>query len=323
MKKEFIGKTLCFIGDSILQHGYYIYNLRSYFQGKKEKCFVYNRGVAGNRAIMAQYILGDEAYWLKPDYAVICFGVNDLGVWLYDSMKPITEEVLFKRKARDDEYIKAHEILLDELSAKGITPIIMSPYAVNEFIVENEEVETVNDNKEKEDEIKPSFYKRKTFQNINEALKGYSERLQKLCEEKGVEFWDIFSSTYEKMLTKPEMFGVDGIHYTEGKGHKEIAKSVLQCLGCDIPDGFMKTAENDKIFALEQFERSIGYIARCAPMNRLFGDYTEADIVDYAQKIKDDESVYSGSRISARNYLAHRHELPQIKMELKRLTENL
>lgn len=322
MRKEFIGKTVVFIGDSITQHGHYIYNLRAYFQGKKEKCFVYNRGVAGNRAIMAQYILDDEVYPLQPDYAVICFGINDLGIWLYDSLKPITDDRLAKRKARDDEYIQAHEILIDELTAKGIQPIIMSPYAVDSFIIEREDIETVADNNEKEDELTPSFYKRKTFENINEAFQGYSARLQTLCAKKGVEFWDMFSKTHAKMLTEKGMFSADGIHYTQ-KGHEIIAKILLQFLGCESPDGFIKTAENDKIFELEQFERSIGYIARSTPMNGLFGEHTEADIVAYAEKIKDDESAYSGSRISAKNYLAHRHELPQIKAELKRLTEQL
>ena len=323
MRKEFIGKTIAFIGDSITQHGHYIYHLRAYFQGKKEKCFVYNRGVGGNRAIMAQYILDDEICSLTPDYAVICFGVNDLGIWLYDSLKPITQEVLKKRKARDDEYIKAYEILIDELTAKGIKPIVASPYAVDNFIVENEEIETVADNNEKEDEIKPSFYKRKTFQNINEALKGYSNRLQALCVQKGVEFWDFFLETYKQMQTDRGLYSKDGIHFSQDKGHSVLAQTVLKFLGCEIPGGFTKTAENDKIFEMEQFERSIGYIARCTPMNRLFGDYTEEDIVAYANKIKDDESVYSGSRISAKNYLAHRHELPQIQAEIKRLTEQL
>ena len=323
MRKEFIGKTLCFIGDSILQHGHYIYNLRAYFQGKKEKCFVYNRGVGGNRAVMAKYILDDEFSQLNPDYAVVCFGVNDLGIWLYDSFKPITQELLQKRKARDDEYIGAFEQLIDELTARGIKPIIMSPYAVNEFLVETEEIETVNDNKEKEDEIKPSFYKRKTFQNINDGLRGYAQRLETLCKQKGVEFWDIFALTYEKMPNYPEMFGKDGIHYTKDKGHEEIAKSILQCLGCEVPESFVQTAENDKIYEMEQFERSIGYIARCTPMNGYFGEHTESDIVAYANAIKDDESVYAGARNSAMNYLAHRHELPQIQAEIKRLTEQL
>ena len=74
---------------------------------------------------------------------------------------------------------------------------------------------------------------------------------------------------------------------------------------------------------MEQFERSIGYIARCTPMNGYFGEHTESDIVAYANAIKDDESVYAGARNSAMNYLAHRHELPQIQAEIKRLTEQL
>ena len=140
MKKEFVGKKICFLGDSITNQGYYLYNLRSAFQGKEEKCHVFNRGVAGNRAIMAQHILDDEVFWLNPDYAIICFGGNDLGVWLYDSIKPVTDEVIAKRKARDDEYIKAHEILIEKFNEKGIKTVIMSPYAVNEFIVEREDI---------------------------------------------------------------------------------------------------------------------------------------------------------------------------------------
>jgi hypothetical protein len=163
MKEQFKNKTLCLLGDSIMEHGFYTYNIRSFYQGKKDKCFVFNRGVAGNRAIMAQHILDDEVFWLNPDYVFICFGANDLGVWLYDSKKQVTDELLTKRKIRDDEYIKAHEILIDKFSEKGIKTVIMSPYAVNSFIEEKDDVETVKDNDEKEDILKPSFYKRKTF----------------------------------------------------------------------------------------------------------------------------------------------------------------
>ena len=90
MKQEFTGKTICLLGDSIMEHGFYTYYLRSYFENKKEKCFFFNRGVAGNRAIMAQYLLEDEVYFLNPDYVFICFGANDLGVWLYDSYLTVT-----------------------------------------------------------------------------------------------------------------------------------------------------------------------------------------------------------------------------------------
>ena len=104
MKKEFVGKTIVLLGDSITEHGFYTYNLRSYFQGKEEKCYIFNRGTGGNRAVMAPYILSDEIRELKPDYIVISFGANDIGIWLYDARKVVSDKLLLERKLRDDEY---------------------------------------------------------------------------------------------------------------------------------------------------------------------------------------------------------------------------
>ena len=104
MDTKFINKSICFLGDSITEHGHYLYDIRSYFHNKPEKVFVHNCGTGGNRAIMAQYILDKEIEVYNPDFVVISFGVNDMGVWLYDSNKTVTERLLEKRKARDDEY---------------------------------------------------------------------------------------------------------------------------------------------------------------------------------------------------------------------------
>lgn len=314
---------MCFIGDSILEHGFYTYNIRSYFQGKKEKCFVFNRGVAGNRAIMAQYILEDEVYFLNPDYAFICFGVNDAGIWLYDSLKEVTPQLLEKRKARDDEYIKALEILIDEFNSRGVKPVIMSPYAVNEFIEENRDIETVADNDEKEDELKPSFYKRKTFQNINDAFKCYAKRLKDLCREKGTPYLDTFEKTYS-VMKETEGKGLyfdDGIHYTKDKGHALIADIILDYLGCEGDKEYKRTPENDRIFELEQLERSAGYIRRSAPMNPYFGKKSEEEISEYAKSTL--KSAFEWGRLAAENYLARRDEIPKMKEELKKLVFEL
>lgn len=320
MKKEFINKTLCFVGDSIMQHGHYTYNLRSAFQGKAEKCFVFNRGVGGNRAIMAQYLLEDEVFWLNPDYAVICFGANDMGIWLYDSFVPETEELLSKRKVRDDEYILAHEILIDKFNERGIKTIIMSPYAVNSFIKESDAIYTEPDNDEKEDIIKPSFYKRKTFENINKGFMGYSKRLKELCERKGAIFWDMFGKTYEKMLVEDGLFFDDGIHYS-AKGHEIIAKIILEFLGCEIPNEFIRTKENDEIFELEQLERSTGYLIRCTPLNPHFGIKTEQEKVEHITKVLNGN--YAWGKLSAENYFKYYHELPELKRKLQKLVTEL
>ena len=83
MDTKFINKSICFLGDSITEHGHYLYDIRSYFHNKPEKVFVHNCGTGGNRAIMAQYILDKEIEVYNPDFVVISFGVNDMGVQNY------------------------------------------------------------------------------------------------------------------------------------------------------------------------------------------------------------------------------------------------
>ena len=323
MKEQFKNKTLCLLGDSILEHGFYTYNIRSYFQGKSEKCYVFNRGVAGNRAVMAEYILEDEIFWLNPHYVLICFGANDLGIWLYDSLKDITPELLKKRKLRDDEYLASYEKLINIFQNKGIKPIVASPYAVNSFIKEKDDVETVADNDEKEDNIKPSFYKRKTFENINIAFKGYAKRLKDLAKKYDALYLDMFEKTYEvmKKTEGKDLFFDDGIHYTEDKGHALLADIILEFLGCEKDKPYEKTKENDKIFELEQLERSTGYLRRCTPMNPYFGKRTEEEILEYAKSKVD--SDFEWGRLAARNYVAHHDEFEKMKEQLKKLVFQL
>ena len=60
MKKEFIGKKICFLGASNLSNGLYVYNIRSYMHNQKDRCYVFNRGTGGNRMDMAFDIIQEE-----------------------------------------------------------------------------------------------------------------------------------------------------------------------------------------------------------------------------------------------------------------------
>jgi hypothetical protein len=134
----------------------------------------------------------------------------------------------------------------------------------------------------------------------------------------------MFEKTYEIMLkTKGEgMFFDDGIHYTKDLGHSVLAKIILDFLGeKDVPEEFSKSEDNDKIFELEQLERSTGYIRRCTPMNPHFGKRTEQEILEYAKsKLNSD---FEWGRLAAENYLAHREEIPKMKEKLKELVIKL
>lgn len=322
MKKEFIGKTLVLLGDSITQHGYYTYNLRSYFQGKEEKCYIYNRGTGGNRAVMAPYILDDEIRELKPDYIFISFGANDLGIWLYDGRKVVSDKLLEERKKRDDEYFNSYAKIIDELKLRGIKPIVVSPFATDELLFEKDDIETVADNDEKANNIDANFYTKKTYRNINQALKFYAQTLKALAQEKGALYVPMFEKTYEKMLVTRGLFNDDGLHYSHGEGHALLAKIFLEFLGCDdIPDTFAKTPENDQLEKLVQDERHAGFIMRASPYNPMFGEFTEEQIDEAAKKRIEDGIEWH--RVVGECYFKYKGKMDELREEIKLRTEKL
>lgn len=322
MKREYKNKTIAVIGDSVTQHGKHFYYMRSYFQHGKEKCYLYNRGTGGNRAVMFPYLFEEEIKELDADYVMISYAVNDMGVWLYDYIKPVTAELLEKRRARDEEYFASYKKAIEIVKEYGAIPIVLSPFAVDEFIIEKEGVETLADNDEKEDNLKPSFYTRATFRNLNQALKGYAERLKALAVETGAQYFPVFEKTYFQMRKQTGMFKEDGIHYNFQTGYKFLTKIFLEYLGCeDIPQNFADTAENQEIERLEQLERQAGFIKRATPYNRYFGEFSEEEMLKNAKKIATETGGWYAD--CAKLYLQYYQELPALRKKIRKLTEEL
>ncbi len=300
-------KRIVFLGDSITEHGHYLYNLRSYFHNNKINCEVYNRGIGGNRADMIEYLINEEVVAIKPDYCFICFGVNDLGIWLYDSFKTFDDKLLAERAERDARYINGMATAVKILKQNNIMPILMSPFLVNENLEEKPDIPTLGDNQEKADFIGPWFYKKATFKNINNALYGYSLKLKELAERENVLFYDNYSALKAMIENCDGAHGADGLHYTE-IGQALIAKGILQYLGFkDVPDTFAKDDINDELFELEQEERSIAFI-RFNTYNKIHGRdvsfeqmhetiisrLNEPDLPDWKIKKYDDFIKYYG-----------------------------
>ena len=322
MKEKYIGKTIAVIGDSITEHGKHFYYMRSYMQQSKEKCFLYNRGTGGNRAVMFPYLFDEEIKGLNADYVMISYAGNDMGIWLYDNLKPVTEELLAKRKARDDEYFASYRKSIQVVKDYGAVPIVVSPFAMNEYLTEKEHIETLADNDEKEDNLKPSFYTRATYRNLNNALRVYAEKLKAIAEEMGAEYFPAFERTYPEMLKQTGMFGDDGLHYNFEVGYKFLAKIFLEYLGCDdVPEDFVRTPENDEIEKLEQLERRAGFIIRATPNNKYFGNFTQEELLDRARETVKNESGWIAEY--AKLYLDHYKELPEFITKIRELTEKL
>lgn len=320
MNEKFVNKSICFLGDSITEHGHYIYNIRSYFYGENKKVFVYNRGTGGARAITAKYILNDEIRELNPDYVVVCFGVNDMGIWLYDNNKPLTDELKEKRRVRNQEYYDNIKILVQQIKEQGIKPIIMSPFPVDEFLIEKENIQTLADNNEKEDYIGPSFYTRATFRNLNSALNGYAKNLKLLANELDALYIPLFETAHVALINEQGLFGPDGIHCTL-KGHALIAKIVLSLFGCVHDELFFnKTNDNDEIFRLEQIERKAGFLLRNT-FSKFYGEFDKSDIIKKAQELTLANEQWR--RDVGNYYLKYGDKITDLRLKIIELTRAL
>lgn len=320
---ELQNKTLCFLGDSLTASGVYPQEIRAYFKNNGINCRVFNRGLGGNRASMVQYLLEEEIYWLKPDYVFFTFGANDMGVWLYDSQKSVTPELLKERDKRNQVYYASMEQTITLLKEKGITPIVMSPFAMDELLTECEDIETVKDNKEKADYIGPSFYKRATFRSLNTALKEYSENLKTIAKKRGVQFCDLFTDSYQKHLKVNGMFGPDGVHLTE-KGCRVATKSILSFLGFTdfSEEKFAISKAMEEYRELEDLERSVQYLP-WALFSPYFGDRTEKDIRKSAETFLQDEKASKHLKKVSKAFIEHRANIKDLQKRLYQANEKL
>ena len=318
MKSEFIEKTVCVLGASIVANGGFVYDLRSYFHSTKEKCCFYNRGIGGNRAIMASALAEDEVLSLNPDYAMICYGVNDVGIWLYDVNKKVTDEVLKERAERDVLFYQGYKQIAEKLLKRGVQPIVCSPFPPNKYFKNEAKVDTLGDNREKSDNVRSGFYCPQNLTALFEKLAEYSENLKKYANDAGLLFWDIFGAVAKKAdgVSGEGVYEKDGIHISE-RGHALIAQAILEFMECEnIPRSFEKSCENDAIKSAEERERAIQYFdwGMFHPLCNAKG--TREEIVRISESEKTEEWLKKFAAI----YLAHGQEKDKIRKEIIRLT---
>ncbi len=287
--KEFKNKKIALLGDSIMSDGRYINNASSYMVGKKDRCYLFNRGIGGNRADMIDCLMEDEVFSIKPDYCVICFGVNDLGIWLYDKYKKLTSEIIAEREKRNQSHKNAIKRFVKYCKERGVKPILMSGYAVDQMLEEKPDIPTLGDNKEKAQLLGPWFYKRQTFENINVALQGYRDFLKELAKQENILFFDMHEKTYKYMLEEDGLFNDDGIHYSE-KGHKYIAKAFLELLGYeDVPTEFSHGDGFEQLLTAKALDRAPAFI-RFNMFNKINGEFTEEQILKECNRIIADDN---------------------------------
>ena len=224
-------KAIAFIGDSIIENGVFINYIRKSLKKSNIENYIFNKGYPGFRMDIAHVPLEEDFDLRVPDYAVICFGINDIGIWLYDSYKEENETLIKERNERMKKYEDSLPKLIDKLRKYSVTPIIASPFCVDSDITEREDIDTVTDNKEKADYIGESFYKKETFRRINIGLAKMRDILKNYAEKEKIQFVDFFEYSINNFRT--EMFAEDGTHILP-EGHKEIAKCFLKEINVEM-----------------------------------------------------------------------------------------
>lgn len=254
LKEKFKNKLIACMGASNTQGGEWVYGMRSFIKTQKDKCYFLTRGIAGNRASLAKYMIDEDVFCDKPDYVIICFGANDLGIWLYEEEKGETPEILEAREKRNNDHLESIKEMFERAKARGITPIYATAAAMNERLVEEKDIKTVDDNEEKGKLVKENFYKQKNFIRINKGLRALADKMKAFCIENGYDFIDILGETRKDMLEKDGMYKEDGIHMTE-KGHLQTSKAILRFLGYEVEDNISLTRYPD-LDELQTIERS-------------------------------------------------------------------
>jgi lysophospholipase L1-like esterase len=295
--------------------------MRSFIHKNARKCLVFNRGIGGNRSIMAQYLLEDDVFPFKPDYAVFMYGANDIGMWLYDNNKEETPELLQKRAERKKQFFDGVKKNVELCLQNGVIPILQSPWAMNELIEERSDIQTLGDNKEKEDYMGPSFYTRATFRKLNKALGEWSQELKEYAQKEHFLFFDAFEETRKLMLTVDGLYNADGVHYSK-KGHSHLARMMLRFLGYETDSvEFERYQANDELAAVEDAERKVAFF-KWGMFNPYVSSATEEEKLAEIKRLSEDETQEEWLIDFAKNYFIHKDNVPALREEiLRRLTE--
>ena len=318
---RYADKRIAFLGASIFQSGRFLQYMRSIMAGDFHAPKLLNCGLGGNRSIMAKYLMEDEIVSLNPDVCFVHFGVNDMGVWLYDAQLAETDELLAERRERNAVYLQGMREIVDELKRCGIAAVLCSPIAVNELLQEDENVETLADNKEKGELIGDAFYQRKTFAQINDALKEYSKQVKQIAEETNCVFCDLFVQTYALMKSKGGLYGKDGIHLT-ADGQMELGKILLQFLGWETPAVVPKeNAAVMKLAELESADRKIQYV-KWAMFNPFLG-YRTVDLEENVKKEYQESDLPAHKKVAIETYWEMGAQREQVRAEIERLLAQL
>ena len=125
------GENVLFFGDSITHGGRYIAFLQLFLDSRGlPGTELHNAGISGGTAAGGLLRIQHDVIARKPDRVFILFGMNDVGRGYYTKETP---QALEGRKARLKAYAENQKKIVQQLKAAGITPVLMTPTAYDQY----------------------------------------------------------------------------------------------------------------------------------------------------------------------------------------------
>jgi len=291
-------KTVCFLGDSITQRGYWIAEIFEHL--KNDGTVIYNCGVGGDTAGNALSRLYCDCLSRNPDTVVVMFGTNDIGRNLY-TLKPSEEQintrnVIFKR------YCENMKKLIGMVLESGCEIILCTPIPCNDNGADGIPVH-----------------------NANEGISRCAEFVKKLAAEHGAQCIDFFGEFVET-AGKEFPIAPDRVHPTAVSEHM-MAQYYLKETGViNETDGtpFRITDET----AIKRFENEFALrMIAFVEWNRMYADRMKRDMkyndfIELAKNRLDEAIANSDARgmIWYNMYLNDIENRQKFESELVRLT---
>ncbi len=235
---------ICFFGDSITAHGFWMAEVFEYFikNFPEHKTYMFNCGIAGSRGKEAN--IKNRAFCdclnLFPKYVVVMFGMNDVEPNIHGTDDPehkrlLAEEVL-------PVYPKTLENIIEIIKSVGATPIICSPTPFDEY-TEGE----------------------KKWLGTDADLEKFSRIARDTAERHGLIFVDMRKALMDNMDKCP--IREDRVHPNR-YGHHLMAEAFLCAIGAkdtfDNGEPVELSDKNQSRFETEQKVRDIMHVERDA-----------------------------------------------------------
>lgn len=292
------GDRVCFIGDSITAHNFYLQYVMRFYRDNypDEHIDFYNCGISGAKCDAALMYMDEMILPHRPTHAIVMYGVNDSG---RDRLANPTPENLAKLEERFRVYCETLPKVCDRLLAENISLILCTPMPYAEFEETGKE----------------------PLHGGYALISRYADFARAYANEHGIPLCDYHAVISEALKTE-KLYNPDHIHPTL-RGHYRMAECFLALQGLPIgedkpfPESFAPWHEKVRIVRNVYAAEYMQLGGNGKPL-----DERMREMEDYVREERYNKTGAPDTfRFFATHYLTYRARLDELNAEVDRMME--